>query len=318
MLSSNLNKKLLKTLWNSIILNKQFLRNDQHQSNILDDYANIYRPEVESELEYLAVQTSRNKSLQIDYEIEQQRKRKRTIRYHILRRKYVIHPNDIKVDPYIKNHMQFLHKNYPKRWTVKMLAESFNYSIDNIRLILQQRTTRRMRVRSRSPSSLFSIKDEEEREKLLREHIIKRDLNLNKNPELENDDNNDPVDYQVLAEESNLVPRRRSSDAYMERYNDGFFSNIISSSDEDQQNERDKSIEKKLLTSSPTLLDRITKLRLNENLISNTYSYDQTSELYNKRMEIIKKMQQTNDSIVEMNERKQKYLERSLLNKKIK
>ncbi len=43
----------------------------------------------------------------------QQRKRQHTIRYHILRRKYVAHPNDIKVDPYVKNHMQFLHKNYP-------------------------------------------------------------------------------------------------------------------------------------------------------------------------------------------------------------
>ncbi|CAF4956817.1 unnamed protein product [Rotaria sp. Silwood1] len=70
MLSSNLNQKLLKTLWNSIVLNKQFLRNGQYQSNILNNYANIYRPEIESELEYLAVQTSRNKSLQIDYEID--------------------------------------------------------------------------------------------------------------------------------------------------------------------------------------------------------------------------------------------------------
>ncbi|CAF4282168.1 unnamed protein product, partial [Rotaria sp. Silwood2] len=57
MLSSNLNQKILKTLWNSIVLNKQFLRNGQRQTNILDDYANLYRPEVESELEYLAVQT---------------------------------------------------------------------------------------------------------------------------------------------------------------------------------------------------------------------------------------------------------------------
>lgn len=70
MLSSNLNQKLLKTIWNSIILNKQFLRNGPRQSSILDDYSNMYRPEVESELEYLAVQTSRNKSLQVDYEKE--------------------------------------------------------------------------------------------------------------------------------------------------------------------------------------------------------------------------------------------------------
>jgi hypothetical protein len=70
MFFSNLNQKFLQTLLNSVVLNKRFLRNGQRQSNILDDYANMYRPEVESELEYLAVQTSRNKSLQINYEIE--------------------------------------------------------------------------------------------------------------------------------------------------------------------------------------------------------------------------------------------------------
>jgi hypothetical protein len=97
-----------------------------------------------------------------------------------------------------------------------MLAESFNQSIDNIRLILQQRTIRRMRVRPRPPSSLFGIKDEEEREKLIREHIIKRDLQNTNKPELQEDDG-DPVDHQVLAEESNLVPRRRPSDTYVEK-----------------------------------------------------------------------------------------------------
>lgn len=65
MFSSYLNKNFL-----SIILNKRFLRIGQRQSNILDDYANIYRPEVEAQLEHLAVQTTRNKSLQINYEIE--------------------------------------------------------------------------------------------------------------------------------------------------------------------------------------------------------------------------------------------------------
>jgi hypothetical protein len=35
---------------------------------------------------------------------------------------------------------------------------------------------------------------------------------------------------------------------------------------------------------------------------------DQTLDIHRKRLEIIDKMQQTNDSIVEMNERKQKYL----------
>jgi hypothetical protein len=61
---------MLKNFFNSLILNKRFLRNGQRQSNILDNYANLYRPEVQTELEYLAVQTSRNKSLQIHYEIE--------------------------------------------------------------------------------------------------------------------------------------------------------------------------------------------------------------------------------------------------------
>ncbi|CAF4768750.1 unnamed protein product, partial [Rotaria socialis] len=70
MLPSNLSQKLLKNLWNTIVLNKQFVRNGQRQPSILDEYANIYRPEVESDLEYLAVQTSRNKSLQVEYEKE--------------------------------------------------------------------------------------------------------------------------------------------------------------------------------------------------------------------------------------------------------
>ncbi len=68
--SSYLNKKFLKIILNSVVLNKRFLRNGQRQSTILDNYANIYRPEIESQLEYLAVQTNRNKSLQINYEIE--------------------------------------------------------------------------------------------------------------------------------------------------------------------------------------------------------------------------------------------------------
>lgn len=45
----------------------------------------------------------------------QQRKCQQVIRYHILRRKYVAHPKDIQIDPYVKNHMQFLYKNYPSR-----------------------------------------------------------------------------------------------------------------------------------------------------------------------------------------------------------
>ena len=66
MFSTNLSK----LIFNSLVSNKRYLRSGQRQSTILDEYANLYRPEVESELEHLAVQTTRNKSLQIDYEIE--------------------------------------------------------------------------------------------------------------------------------------------------------------------------------------------------------------------------------------------------------
>ena len=106
---------------------------------------------------------------------------------------------------------------FSERWNLEMLAESFNQSVNNVRLILNQRTTRGMRVRPRSLSSLFGIKDEEERERLIREQILKRDIRNRNQPELNNDDNDDEVDYQVLAEESNLLPRQRPSDAYMER-----------------------------------------------------------------------------------------------------
>jgi hypothetical protein len=60
----------------------------------------------------------------------QQRKRQRNIRYHILRRKYVVHPNDIQVDPYVKNHMQFLHKNYPS-----MSVNSFDEDENNFQFV---------------------------------------------------------------------------------------------------------------------------------------------------------------------------------------
>ncbi|CAF4566466.1 unnamed protein product, partial [Rotaria magnacalcarata] len=68
-------------------------------------------------------------------------------------------------------------------------------------------------------------------------------------------------------------------------------------------------------TSSPTLLDRITKLRLNANATYDTYSNDQSAELYNKRMEIIEKMQKSNDAILEMNEKKQKFLKKPPMKK---
>lgn len=58
---------LLKNLW---WISQRFLRTRARSSTILDDYATIYRPDVESELEHLAVQTTREKSLQLNYEIE--------------------------------------------------------------------------------------------------------------------------------------------------------------------------------------------------------------------------------------------------------
>lgn len=105
---------------------------------------------------------------------------------------------------------------FSERWSLQMLAESFNYSVDEVRLILSQRTTRRLRVRPRPTISSLDDKDEDEREKLIQDHILKRDLSSIKRSELEADDG-EPVDYQVLAEESNLVSRRRPSDAYVER-----------------------------------------------------------------------------------------------------
>ena len=94
-----------------------------------------------------------------------------------------------------------------------MLAESFNQSIENVRLILQQRARRNMRVRPRSPTTLFNVKDEDERERLVREHIIKRDLRVPNN-QVEDDE---PVDHQILAEESHLVQRQRPSNEYLKR-----------------------------------------------------------------------------------------------------
>ncbi|CAF1658434.1 unnamed protein product, partial [Adineta ricciae] len=98
--------------------------------------------------------------------------------------------------------------------------------------------------------------------------------------------------------------------------NDGFFSNVISSSDEDQQNERDISIKKKLLTSSPTLLDRINKLRLNTNAISDTSALEQPIDIHQQRLRIIEQMQRSNDRIAEMNEKKQKFVDKTTVKRR--
>ena len=94
-----------------------------------------------------------------------------------------------------------------------MLAESFNQSEENVRLILQQRTRRRLRVRPRSPSSSFGIKDPEEREKQIDEHILQRDITHWKSSQ----SNEDPVDSRILAEESDLLPRHRPSQTYLSK-----------------------------------------------------------------------------------------------------
>ena len=62
--------RLLKHVASSRLVPNCLLRTTQRPTSILDEYANVYRPEVESELEHLAVQTTKNRSLQIDYELE--------------------------------------------------------------------------------------------------------------------------------------------------------------------------------------------------------------------------------------------------------
>lgn len=106
--------------------------------------------------------------------------------------------------------------DFVERWNVQMLAESFNQSMENVRLILQQRTRRGMRVRARPPSSLFGVKNEEEAEKIIREHLIKRDL-ISPQKSTPPIDDGEPVDHQILAEESHLIPRQRPSNSYLER-----------------------------------------------------------------------------------------------------
>lgn len=49
-------------------VNLQFCRTVRR--SLLDRYGQLYRPEVQAELEHLAVETSRNKSLEIDYQLE--------------------------------------------------------------------------------------------------------------------------------------------------------------------------------------------------------------------------------------------------------
>ena len=71
-----------------------------------------------------------------------------------------------------------------------------------------------MRVRPRSSSTLFAIKDEEERNRLIEEHLLKRDLNINVSSST---DDEIPVDYRVLAEESRILPRQRASDEYLRK-----------------------------------------------------------------------------------------------------
>ena len=63
--------RLLKHVASSRLVQQTcLLRTTQRPTSILDEYAHAYRPEVESELEHLAVQTTKNRSLQIDYELE--------------------------------------------------------------------------------------------------------------------------------------------------------------------------------------------------------------------------------------------------------
>ena len=94
-----------------------------------------------------------------------------------------------------------------------MLAESFNQTEENVRLILQQRTTRRLRVRTKRPTTTFGINDREEKEKLIEEHLLQRDLTQWKS----SSSDEDPVDPRVLAEESHLIRRTRPSETYLSK-----------------------------------------------------------------------------------------------------
>lgn len=58
-----------------------------------------------------------------DVRRRQQRRRQRTVKYHMLKHKYVAHPNDVDVDLYVKNHMQFLHRNYPSECPMDVWGE---------------------------------------------------------------------------------------------------------------------------------------------------------------------------------------------------
>lgn len=64
------------------------------------------------------------------------------------------------------------------------------------------------------------------------------------------------------------------------------------------------------------MLDRINKLRLNTNTISDTSAPDQSDDIHQKRLRIIEQMQRSNDSIAEMNERKQKFTEKTTVKKR--
>jgi hypothetical protein len=71
MLYLNRYQTLFRQICTTLLCNQRYLRNGpQAPPSILDSHANLYRPEVESDLEYLAVQTSRKPSLQINYELE--------------------------------------------------------------------------------------------------------------------------------------------------------------------------------------------------------------------------------------------------------
>ena len=66
----DMHARLLKHVACTRLVQTCLLRTTQRSTSILDEYANAYRPEVESELEHLAVQTTKNRSLQVDYELE--------------------------------------------------------------------------------------------------------------------------------------------------------------------------------------------------------------------------------------------------------
>lgn len=100
-----------------------------------------------------------------------------------------------------------------------MLAQSFDQTEENIRLILQQRASRRLRVRPKPLATTFGINDKEEKDKLIEQHLLQRDIKNYKSTKIDDE----PVDSRVLAEENRILSRERPSEIYLSKEVRRFF-----------------------------------------------------------------------------------------------